>query len=511
MATIGTLTTIIDAKTKPFERGMKRSQAANRGFAESSNKAGASTAALTKRLIGAAAAALSVHRAIGVMNKQMSEVDEISKTSDKLGIATERLVGLQFAAEQTGVTTTTLDMALQRMTRRVAEAAMGTGEAVKALKELGLDAKSLAGQAPDMVFRQIADRMQLVANQSDKVRLAMKLFDSEGVALVNTLALGTVGLDDMQEQAASLGATFTRLEGKQVEAANEAVTRFKVAMDGMVRQATIYWAPALEKVADAFTSVGKAADRPAGQGERTPQTDAVTGRVDRLTRRRESIEAELAALNAERDALPAALRDVMDAYSRGDVAIGQRNTQIERLRLAIVEKENELRTATLQISTAMNVVTRQSREFGSALGGAAVTLAIKTRTDAIKEQATAIANLARQGAVVGIGQSVGQQKQADAIRKVFMGAALKPLQLANMIENNQFARRDDGPQFSAALERGSAAEFEARVRSDSGKELIALAKKAGQQRDKGNDVAQIQADVLADLRRDIAALTAGTL
>ena len=76
-------------------------------------------------------------------------VDELGKVSDKLGISTERLAGLQHAAELTGNSTRNLNLGLQRMVRRVAEAAEGTGEAQNALAELGLDAKELAQLSPD--------------------------------------------------------------------------------------------------------------------------------------------------------------------------------------------------------------------------------------------------------------------------------------------------------------------------------------------------------------------------
>ena len=64
-----------------------------------------------------------------LVKSSLDAVDALAKTSQKLGITTEALAGLRHAAELTGVKTQTLDMAIQRMTRRVAEAAAGTGEA----------------------------------------------------------------------------------------------------------------------------------------------------------------------------------------------------------------------------------------------------------------------------------------------------------------------------------------------------------------------------------------------
>ena len=45
---------------------------------------------------------------------------------------------LRFAAKASGIEQQTLDMALQRFTRRAAEAAQGTGEAKDALAQMGM-------------------------------------------------------------------------------------------------------------------------------------------------------------------------------------------------------------------------------------------------------------------------------------------------------------------------------------------------------------------------------------
>ena len=47
--------------------------------------------------------------------------------------------------------------------------------------------------------------MEAVDTQSDRVRLAFKLFDSEGVSLVNTLALGEEGLRNAAAEAEAFG------------------------------------------------------------------------------------------------------------------------------------------------------------------------------------------------------------------------------------------------------------------------------------------------------------------
>ena len=178
--------------------------------------------------------------------------DELAKTADKLGVTTTALAGLRHAAELTGVSTGTMDMAMQRFTRRAAEAAQGTGEAKGALRELGINAEDLVKLPLDQQMSVVADSMAGVEKQSDKVRLAMKLFDSEGVALVNTLGGGSEALEKMTSEAEQLGVTLSRTDTAQMEAANDALTRLKAVFTGLTNQLAIAFAPIITFVADGF-------------------------------------------------------------------------------------------------------------------------------------------------------------------------------------------------------------------------------------------------------------------
>jgi hypothetical protein len=113
--------------------------------------------------------------------------DRAEKLSYRLGLTVEVLSELEYIAQSGGVQINQMAMAMQRMTRRVAEAAKGTGEAKDAIRELGIDAVALARLSPDQQFYEIAAALQEVERSSDRVRLAFKLFDSEGLSVIQTL------------------------------------------------------------------------------------------------------------------------------------------------------------------------------------------------------------------------------------------------------------------------------------------------------------------------------------
>ena len=204
-------------------------------------------------------AALSAGAFASFVKSSLDAGDALAKTSAKLGVATEALAGLRYAAELSGVSTQTMDMALQRMTRRLSEAAQGTGEARDAIKELGLDAGRLASLSPDNAFREIAGAMGEVGSQSDRVRLAFKLFDSEGVALVNTLALGADGLAQAQIEAEAFGLALSAVDVAKMESANDQMTRARSIASGLGRSIATEVAPYIDAMADYFVNAAKEA------------------------------------------------------------------------------------------------------------------------------------------------------------------------------------------------------------------------------------------------------------
>ncbi len=197
------------------------------GLAAHATKAKIAFAALG---VGVAAAAVGITRMVTEVARQN---DEIAKLSTRLGASTEALSQYRFVAERSGVTFETFTMGLQRMTRRVAEAAQGTGEAVKALKELNISAADLARMRPEDQYERIADAIHGLSNQSDRVRLAMKLFDSEGVALVQTMTAGAEGIRELREEADALGITLSGDAAAAAEKFNDQLTNMQAATDGL--------------------------------------------------------------------------------------------------------------------------------------------------------------------------------------------------------------------------------------------------------------------------------------
>ena len=213
---------------------------------------------ITKGLKAVAGAALNLKTAfVGVagaagigllINRSLEATDALSKTATRIGTTTESLSRLQYAAKISGVETQTLNMAMQRFGRRASEAAVGTGEARGALQELRLNATDLIKLPLDEQMIKLAQAFEDNIKPIDRTRIAMKLFDSEGVALLQMTQLGAAGIRELFNEAETLGAVMSQDAAKGVEDANDAMARLFTIFKGVTDQITAALAPALEEV-----------------------------------------------------------------------------------------------------------------------------------------------------------------------------------------------------------------------------------------------------------------------
>jgi len=277
-----------DKATRALRKTSKGFKKLGRIAAKAGKTIGRAMGRIVKSILSLKTALVAVAGAAGfglLIKSAMSSIDALGKVSKKLGIASDDLQRFRLAAELSGVASTTLDMGLQRFTRRAAEAAMGTGEAKDALLQLGvaLKNKDLKGykrftwerdsrtksrrfvmkdkgkgdgdkirKTRDMI-RDVAEGLLKIKDPADQLRIAFKLFDSEGVAFVNMLNKGGKGFDELMSKADSLGSILTQKTVKDVQRANDAFSLLGMAMLGVRDNMAGALAPSLERFATWWT------------------------------------------------------------------------------------------------------------------------------------------------------------------------------------------------------------------------------------------------------------------
>ena len=155
------------------------------------------------------------------IKNQLNYADAIGKTSRQLGTTAEFLSEAAAAGKLAGIEFRTLSIGMQRMTRRVAEAAAGSSEFGKAFETLGINARALRSQSLDVQFETILTALRGINEESERVRLAQKIFDSEGVVIARLAE----NFKELKKEGRDAGSTITTEFSLQAAVLNDQVTK----------------------------------------------------------------------------------------------------------------------------------------------------------------------------------------------------------------------------------------------------------------------------------------------
>ena len=276
------------AKTETFQRDMAKAGKSVNRFGTSMRSSTATAMRFGRRLL--------IMAGIGglgyVIKQQMAAIDSTAKLSDRLGIATEALIGLQHGASIAGVELTMINKSLEIFSRRLGEVALGTGEAERALEALGLSYEEIIGKSPDEAIGIVADQINKLGTQAEKAAAANFLFGRAGAQLLNMFESGSVGIEKYRKEAEKLGLTFSRIDAAKVEAANDSLTRTRAVFTGLFRQGTIELAPYIEALSTAFVEFATQ-----GEGVGANVVDAFEGIALSVVTVAEEVEGLLMKLN----------------------------------------------------------------------------------------------------------------------------------------------------------------------------------------------------------------------
>ena len=211
------LAVLIEANTKSYERAMQRMAAKTSGAVNKSTKSiqrlDGKLTKLGKTLKSGVLSGVgigSLSQLPAMIGGIVKEADKLGDTADKVGLTVTQLQELRFAGTQTGVVVTNLDVAMQRFSRRIGEAANGQGVLKDVLKDNNVQLRNQDGtmRSQNEILADYADLIKNAGSEQERLLLTFKAFDTEGAALVNTLKDGSEGLRRLQQDAHDAGAVL---------------------------------------------------------------------------------------------------------------------------------------------------------------------------------------------------------------------------------------------------------------------------------------------------------------
>lgn len=249
---LGSLVVTLGLDAAKFVSGLTKAEQEAKRWRDTSVKAAQQFGAIAGTAAVAAGVAL-----VAVTKKAIDAADELSKTAQKVGITTEALSGLAYAAELSGVSSETLSTSLSKLNKNISEAAQGSKEQAEAFDAIGVSATNADGslRGADKVLADIATKFSSYADGAEKSAIAQALFGRSGAELIPLLNSGADGLEKMRAEAEKLGIIIDTKTGKDAEAFNDTITKLGKSVDALGLGIAKELLPTLQAIADKFVDM----------------------------------------------------------------------------------------------------------------------------------------------------------------------------------------------------------------------------------------------------------------
>ena len=193
-APVGSLVVRVGSDIRGLTRGFKKGV----GVVKSMGAA-ASRAAKRIALISTVSAAAGVAIGVKLARDGLKAVDAMTKLGRSLGATQAEMVALNARADLVGIAQEKMQKNVGAFTKRLGEAMEGTGQAVDALKKLGLSARELANIPLPEALALVAERTQMLGTAAERAAVESDLFSRAGIGMLTTTGdlAGAIRADPM--------------------------------------------------------------------------------------------------------------------------------------------------------------------------------------------------------------------------------------------------------------------------------------------------------------------------
>lgn len=206
--------------------------------------------ALGRIAIGAAAATTAI---LALARRSANLIDEQAKLALSLGSSTASIQVLERAGQLAGVSFGVIEQATIALTRRLSQAATGTGPAIDALKTLGLTVDQLNAVPLDQRIALIQQQLSQFVPEAERAAVASALFGDRAGLIFSRIDPTT--LTTAREELEKFQVLVSETDAQQIQATNDALSRLSLIATGLGNRIAVQLAPALERLADFLTRV----------------------------------------------------------------------------------------------------------------------------------------------------------------------------------------------------------------------------------------------------------------
>jgi len=190
------------------------------------------------------------------LRNAINRMDQIGEAASRIGIATEALSGLEWAAKLSDASLEQLQGGLLRLTKNAGDAAAGNRALARAFESIGVSVTNADGSLRNVeaLLLDVADVFAQLPNGAEKSKLALDLFGRSGAQLIPLLSRGSEGINELRAEAEALGLTFDQTAAEQAGDFNDAIDRVTAGMQGAATQIGLELLPKLTEMAAVLQS-----------------------------------------------------------------------------------------------------------------------------------------------------------------------------------------------------------------------------------------------------------------
>lgn len=253
---IGSLVVEIAADSAKFDSAVTKTE--NR-LDVLSRKARVAVGSFAKYTAAAGLAGAAIGSAL--VAKASAAIDAQAKLAQRLNTTSASMAALERAGDLSGVAMEKIAQGSGDLTRRLSQAATKGGPVAEALDAIGLSAQQLQSIPLDQRIEKINQALVDNAAASQRAAIAGQLFGEEGALFMTQI--NPEVLAQARKETELFGLALSDVDAAQVEMANDAMSTFGNAADGIIQQLTVQLAPILKAISDQFVD---AADEAGGFG-----------------------------------------------------------------------------------------------------------------------------------------------------------------------------------------------------------------------------------------------------
>jgi len=242
----------VGADVKGLKTGLDSAEKKVGGFANTIKKhhkaIGMAMTAMGAAILAAGALSVKAFAKMG---------DEVQKMALRTGFSTEALSELRHAADLSGTSLSSLEKASKTLSGAILDAGFGLETYIRAFDKIGLSYEKLKPLSPEEQFLAVMEALAGLTDESERAALAADLFGRAGTQLLPMLVDGADGLAAMRQEAHDLGIVFDQEAANKAAEFNDALTKLKGSVSGVMMEVGEFLVDALKPLIDWVTEAIK--------------------------------------------------------------------------------------------------------------------------------------------------------------------------------------------------------------------------------------------------------------